>query len=234
MSKSIKNDQSKSRTDLIPPTTLFALGDIFKHGAEKYDAWNWRGLKVMRLYGAALRHMGKWAMGEDIDDESGMPHLQHALTNLSMLVDMEAHDYEYSHTGNLDNRPSTLAHMASGNKVLGSTCTEPTRSESGQPRVDRDDLVVSKNSGMPIENQSLEITELSQVSLVATSSLMKALGFQVSYSIDSTRYEAKKAGYAKCVWSNVHGFIDALSIINAKSRSFNTATLIAHANGIMS
>jgi hypothetical protein len=45
-----------------------------------------------------MRHMAKWYEGEENDDESGLPHLYHVLTNIAMLV-------EYSKTcPELDNR----------------------------------------------------------------------------------------------------------------------------------
>ena len=50
-------------------------------------------------YASAMRHLLKWAGGEDLDDESGLSHLDHAITNLAFLV-----AYERRGIGS-DNRP---------------------------------------------------------------------------------------------------------------------------------
>ena len=58
------------------------------HGAKKYSAHNWmKGFDWSRLYDASQRHLTAWNMGEDIDPESGFPHLAHALCCIMMLHD---------------------------------------------------------------------------------------------------------------------------------------------------
>jgi len=52
---------------------------------------NWRkGMNWGRLYGSAFRHMLGWWGSERLDDESGLPHLAHAIANLMMLIECEA------------------------------------------------------------------------------------------------------------------------------------------------
>jgi len=85
-----KKDDGKPRMDLIPPEALMALGEVLGFGAQKYAARNWeKGMAWGRLYGAAMRHLTAWSAGEDEDPESGMPHLWHAMTNLSFLIAFE-------------------------------------------------------------------------------------------------------------------------------------------------
>lgn len=56
-----------------------SVAAVLGFGAEKYAADNWRkGMEWRRLYGAALRHLMAWERGEDLDPESGLPHLAHA------------------------------------------------------------------------------------------------------------------------------------------------------------
>jgi hypothetical protein len=56
------------------------------HGARKYAAWNWaKGMPWSVPMACALRHIAAWQKGEDIDPESGQPHLAHAMCNLRML-----------------------------------------------------------------------------------------------------------------------------------------------------
>lgn len=65
-----------ARTDLIPPDALLVLAEHYGKGAEKYDDRNWeRGYAWSLSYGALLRHLLAFWSGEDIDEESGMPHL---------------------------------------------------------------------------------------------------------------------------------------------------------------
>lgn len=75
----VKYDKDKTQLDLFPPEALEAIGQVLTYGANKYAAHNWRkGIDWSRLYGAALRHLNRWNAGEDIDPESGLPHLAHA------------------------------------------------------------------------------------------------------------------------------------------------------------
>ena len=74
---------------LIPPSALAYLGVALKEGARKYGPYNWRDNKVeqMTYLGAAMRHIAAYIDREDIDHESGNPHLAHALASLAILVD---------------------------------------------------------------------------------------------------------------------------------------------------
>lgn len=87
----VKFDQNKRRVDLVPTEAINALADILTAGAVKYGRDNWRkGMDWSRVYGAAQRHMLAFWGGDDIDEESGMPHLWHALTNIAFLVSYQA------------------------------------------------------------------------------------------------------------------------------------------------
>ena len=87
----VKFDSGKRRVDLVPTEAINALADILTAGAVKYGAHNWRkGMDWSRVYGAAQRHLLAFWGGDDIDDESGMPHLWHALTNIAFLVSYQA------------------------------------------------------------------------------------------------------------------------------------------------
>ena len=100
--QAMKFDKEKLAYDLIPPEALHALATVLTYGAKKYAPRNWeRGLKFRRIFAALQRHLWAWQGGEDIDPESGIEHLSHALCNLSFLVAYTAQDrYE------LDDRPS--------------------------------------------------------------------------------------------------------------------------------
>ncbi len=82
-----KDDGAKPRWDLLPFDALDEVAIVLKYGAEKYAARNWeKGMAWGRLLGAALRHLSAWAIGIEIDAESGLPHLSHAACCVLMLL----------------------------------------------------------------------------------------------------------------------------------------------------
>jgi len=77
-----------ARYDLIPPKALWQIAEVYGKGAQKYDDNNWRkGYKWSLSYAAMLRHIQLFWMGEDIDPETGCPHVAmagwHCLTLLT-------------------------------------------------------------------------------------------------------------------------------------------------------
>lgn len=65
-----------ARFDLIPPGPLYALAEHYGRGAEKYDARNWeRGTAWSLNFAALQRHAWAFWSGEDIDPDTGSPHL---------------------------------------------------------------------------------------------------------------------------------------------------------------
>ena len=83
----VKFDSGKLRMELLPPDALEALARILTDGAEKYGARNWeKGMAWSRPYAALQRHLLAWWGGQDVDPESGHPHLWHVLTNAVFLT----------------------------------------------------------------------------------------------------------------------------------------------------
>src|ERR1051326_971183 len=75
------------------PETATALGCMaLLDGMLKYGRSNWRasGVRSSIYYDAQRRHMDKWFEGEDIDSDSGLPHLAHALACIAVVVDAQA------------------------------------------------------------------------------------------------------------------------------------------------
>jgi hypothetical protein len=72
------------------------VGDIYLYGCKKYDEENWRkGMKWGKLFAAFNRHSGQWYNGENIDQESGMRHLGHAIWQLFGLRWYEKHTPDF-------------------------------------------------------------------------------------------------------------------------------------------
>ena len=81
------DDKGKVRFDLIPTEAEEALAGVLSYGATKYAERNWeQGMDYSRLYGSARRHLAEWYKGIDIDPESNLHHLHHALTNIAFLI----------------------------------------------------------------------------------------------------------------------------------------------------
>lgn len=75
------------------PKTASVVGSLaLTDGALKYGRSNWRvaGVKATIYTDALERHMTAWLEGEDVDPDSGIPHLGHALACLAILVDAQA------------------------------------------------------------------------------------------------------------------------------------------------
>ena len=72
---------------LIPLCTLEDEARVWEYGRAKYAAWNWaKGTDWMIPFACAMRHLSAWQRGEENDQESGLPHLAHAMCNLRMLT----------------------------------------------------------------------------------------------------------------------------------------------------
>lgn len=93
----LSNPKDLIGSDKIPfhlwPETATALGSLgLLDGALKYGRGNFRavGVRASIYYDALRRHVNKWFEGEDVDPDSGLPHLAHALACLAILVDAQA------------------------------------------------------------------------------------------------------------------------------------------------
>ena len=96
MSEGKNDDEGKLRVDLVAPEIIEAVARISDYGrcdgtgTKKYEDRNWeKGMDWMRQYASAMRHLLDWAKGEDIDQESGCTHLEHALWRIGALVTYE-------------------------------------------------------------------------------------------------------------------------------------------------
>lgn len=84
----IKYDDGKIRYDLVPVRAMEDWAKVISLGARKYGENNWQKLKNprSRYYAALMRHLVSWWRGEEIDPESGLPHLAHVMCNASFLM----------------------------------------------------------------------------------------------------------------------------------------------------
>lgn len=77
----------KPDLSLIPIATLEDEARVWMYGEAKYKRFNWmKGMKWSIPLACAMRHLAAWQSGEDIDPESGQPHLAHVMCNIRMLT----------------------------------------------------------------------------------------------------------------------------------------------------
>ena len=99
MSKGLKYDSNKAPMDLIPYEALEEIAKVLAQGEKKYGTANWTaGIEMRRLLSAAMRHIGQFNSGEDLDEETETLHIANAATNLLFAIWM------YKNRPDLDNR----------------------------------------------------------------------------------------------------------------------------------
>ena len=95
---------SKVPASCVPLGVVAELGLAMLEGALKYGRHNYRraGVRGFVYYDAARRHLDAWWEGEDIDPDSGLPHLVKAMACLAVMRDSQM-------IGNfVDDRPPPL------------------------------------------------------------------------------------------------------------------------------
>ena len=79
-------NDGKPDFSLIPLVTLEDEARVWMYGEKKYARFNWqKGMKWSVPFACILRHLSAWQAGQDLDPESGLPHLAHVACNLRML-----------------------------------------------------------------------------------------------------------------------------------------------------
>lgn len=93
----VKYDQDKPRMELLPLPALEAIAKVMTFGANKYADNGWKSLPdaERRYTGALLRHLTAIEKGEDVDPDSGLPHIYHVACNAMFL----SHFYLESQNG---------------------------------------------------------------------------------------------------------------------------------------
>jgi hypothetical protein len=87
-----KDTIGKLQMNLIPPRALEAVALVRTFGNNKYkDPWGWRDsgqVSVDQMLEAIKRHQNKLDRGEEIDIESGLPHVYHIACDAMMAAEL--------------------------------------------------------------------------------------------------------------------------------------------------
>lgn len=77
---------------LVPSALIIFVSRVMGLGAKKYGPFNWRSKKVRKTVylEAAMRHLLQCLDGEDLDPESGCPHVAHVAACMGILLDAAA------------------------------------------------------------------------------------------------------------------------------------------------
>lgn len=76
----------------IDPGLELAIGRVLGASIEKYPNdedgmpnW-WKGGSYRGFGASTKRHLAKWLAGQELDEESGLPHLWHAACDIMFLI----------------------------------------------------------------------------------------------------------------------------------------------------
>lgn len=83
----LKTNEGKALWCLLPMKQVEEVVKVFTYGAYKYAPNNWKNEKdpFTKDFSAALRHLAAYQNGE-VTDESGFPHLAHAIADLLIVM----------------------------------------------------------------------------------------------------------------------------------------------------
>ncbi len=83
----------KCPLQLLPPIADELVARVLEGGAGKYGKFNWRSqpIELTTYIGAIMRHLARIRCGEDIDAESGLPHMAHIMATAAIVMDANEH-----------------------------------------------------------------------------------------------------------------------------------------------
>lgn len=97
--RGLRFNAGKPMLSLIDSYALTCLAEVLTFGAKKYAAHNWRqGIPLSESLDSLLRHVNAFNSGEDIDPESGLPHMAHVMCNAMFIL------WTHKHKPEMDDR----------------------------------------------------------------------------------------------------------------------------------
>lgn len=101
MDKALKYNQNKPMWSLVDFKSFEGMVKVLEFGAKKYEAHNWKkGLYTSEICESLLRHLFEHMSGNRIDNESGLPHIDHVACNIMFLSWMTNNKKEFDNLPN--------------------------------------------------------------------------------------------------------------------------------------
>lgn len=98
--KALRFDEGKPKWHLVHFRSLEPLVRALEFGELRYGAFNWqKPFEKERILNSAMRHLIKLMDGEELDSESGLPHIGHLMANAMFY----SYHYAIPHKGNSNN-----------------------------------------------------------------------------------------------------------------------------------
>lgn len=86
--KGLRFNTGKTRHDLTPAFAQEQYARVLTQGAQKYAPRNWeKGMNWSIPLASMKRHIEKFLLGEDIDQESGQYHMAHVMCNAAFILE---------------------------------------------------------------------------------------------------------------------------------------------------
>lgn len=87
----LKDDGGKLMWNLLPWKAVEGMIKVLTFGARKYSPQGWRTVPAAkeRYTAALLRHLAALNVGESLDKDSGLRHIDHVLCNAAFLAELE-------------------------------------------------------------------------------------------------------------------------------------------------
>lgn len=84
--QALRYNSGKRQWNLVDYKSLEPMIKVLEFGAEKYSPDNWKkGMPKEQLLNSAMRHLVALMDGEEIDSESGLPHIGHLMCNAMFI-----------------------------------------------------------------------------------------------------------------------------------------------------
>lgn len=86
--KGLRFNEGKTRKDLLPNFAITEMSKVLTAGSLKYADRNWeKGMEWSKCLASLRRHIDKFESGIDFDEETGLLHMAHAMTNCSFILE---------------------------------------------------------------------------------------------------------------------------------------------------